>query len=53
LAAPGHAWNHRDVARALRAAKAAGVEVREITPDGRLILPGFGHIRERFDMSRY
>jgi hypothetical protein len=32
------AWTQRDIARALRAAKAAGVEVREITPDGRIIL---------------
>jgi hypothetical protein len=31
-------WNQRDVTRALRAAKAAGLAVREIAPDGRLIL---------------
>jgi hypothetical protein len=31
-------WNQRDVTRALRAAKTAGVEVCEITPDGRVIL---------------
>jgi hypothetical protein len=32
------AWTQRDISRALRAAKAAGVEVREITPDGRITL---------------
>jgi hypothetical protein len=31
-------FNQRDIARALRAAKAADVEVREIMPDGRIIL---------------
>jgi hypothetical protein len=32
-------WRQRDVTRALRAAKAAGLEARvEITPDGRLIV---------------
>ena len=31
-------WTQRDVTRLLRAAKAAGVEVREIMPDGRIIL---------------
>jgi hypothetical protein len=34
------AWTQRDVTRLLRAAKAAGVEVREIMPDGRVILGG-------------
>ncbi|MGB8900887.1 MAG: hypothetical protein WCC90_17320 [Methylocella sp.] len=33
-------WTQRDVTRLLRAAKAAGVEVREIMPDGRVILGG-------------
>jgi hypothetical protein len=31
-------WNQRDVTRCMRAAKAAGVEVRAIMPDGRVIL---------------
>jgi hypothetical protein len=31
-------FNQRDITKALRAAKAAGVEVREIMPDGRIIL---------------
>ncbi|HEV7910517.1 MAG TPA: hypothetical protein VGP28_05405 [Methylocella sp.] len=31
-------WTQRDVTRLLRGAKAAGVEVREIMPDGRIIL---------------
>jgi hypothetical protein len=31
-------WNQRDVTRCLRAAKAAGVEVQAIMPDGRVIL---------------
>jgi hypothetical protein len=34
------ALNQRDISRALRAAKAAGVGVREIAPDGRIILGG-------------
>jgi hypothetical protein len=31
-------FSQRDVMRAIRAAKAAGLEVREIAPDGRVIL---------------
>ena len=41
LAAPRRrvrSFKQRDVARAIRAAKAAGQDVREITPDGRVIL---------------
>jgi hypothetical protein len=38
LPAPRRSFKQRDITKALRAAKAAGVEVREIMPDGRLIL---------------